>query len=192
MPAVFKNKKSVKKKAKFLIILIFFSTANQSFLSWAQSSADDMKVEYDNRLLTIVAQNVDVKLLLAELSKATNISINYRVDLKKNVSMNRSGISIHEALKGLLKGINHLIIYSGSNSNKAKIEEVFVLNKAERRRISVKEKQLERRIKSYQRQIQSLKRRLSQVGENSNRGKRYMRSINRLERNIQSAERQMY
>ncbi|MGD8701096.1 MAG: hypothetical protein PVG51_02020 [Desulfosarcina sp.] len=187
------NRKVAKKSAKLLIFIIILHLTIAHCLSCAQSVDDKLKIEYQNRSLNIVAKNIDIKRVLLELGNATKISIVYRADLQKKVSIEKHGIQVSEALKGLLKGINHIVIYSGFDPNKAKIEEVYVLNRAERRRpTSAREKQLAARIKTYQRQINSLKRRLSKIDANSRQGKRYLRSIQNLEKRIQRTERKIY
>jgi hypothetical protein len=163
-------------------------------LSYALDSSLALHFSQDGRTLQLVAEGVDIKNVLSELARAANIAITYPLALDKKVFLDKRGLSVGEALRLLLKGMNHVIIYSGPNSKKANIKKVLVLGKKNKRQpISQrKARQLNRRIKAYQRQIESLKRRLATLDPNSQRGKRYLKRINRLESSIEGLQRQMY
>jgi hypothetical protein len=163
-------------------------------LSHAQDSSLALNISQDDRSLQIVAEGADLKKVLSALASAANIAITYPIALDKKVFLDKRGLSVGEALRLLLKGMNHVIIYSGPSSKKANVKKVLVLGKKTKRQpISQrKARQLNQRKKAYQRQIESLKRRLAKLDPNSQRGKRYLNRINRLESSIEGLQRQMY
>jgi len=163
-------------------------------LSYAQDSSLALHISQDDRSLQIAAEGADLKNVLSELASAANIPITYPIALDKKVYLDKRGLSVGEALKLLLKGMNHVIIYSGPSAKKANVKKVLILGKKTKRQpISQrKARQLSRRIKAYQRQIESMKRRLAKLDPNSQQGKRYLKRINRLESSIEGLQRQMY
>jgi hypothetical protein len=173
---------------------IFCQLSPVYHLSYALDSSLALHFSQDDRSLQIVAEGVDIKKVFSELARAANIAITYPLALDKKVFLDKRGLSVGEAFRLLLKGMNHVIIYSGPNSKKANIKKVLVLGKKTKRQpISQrKARQLNRRIKAYQRQIESLKRRLEKLDPNSQRKKRYLKRINRLESSIEGLQRQMY
>lgn len=143
-------------------------------------------------LLKIEARNVDLKEMFSKLAETAHITIEYPVSLQKTVTMKRSGISMADALKEMLKGINYAIFYSGTRSHEARISKVLVFSESEPRKpLSAREKRLTRRIQSYQKQIDTLRRRLASLDANSSRGRRYSNRIRRLEKSIQRLKRQI-
>lgn len=180
--------------AFILMAVIVYQLSTVCRLSYAQGSSIELHIREDDRSLQIVAEGADIKNVLSELAIAANIAITYPVSLEKRITMDKRGLSVSGALKVLLKGINHVILYSGPTSKKAKVEKVLVLRKKTKRQpISRrKERVLNRRIKAYQRQIDSLKRRLASLDANSQQGKRYLNRINRLENNVERLQRQVY
>jgi predicted RNase H-like nuclease (RuvC/YqgF family) len=107
--------------------------------------------------------------------------------------MNRQDISVGQAIKEMLKGINHVVIYSGPSQQRAEIEEVIVLTKTRRRRLPPgKARRLNQQINRYNRQIDSLKQRLARVASDSRRGKRYTRQLRRIQKKIENLEKQLY
>jgi len=180
------------KSGAFLAFLIFFQMAGTGVVQCVQASSLNLSLNKGQRLLQIEARDVDLKEIFSKLAETAHITIEYPVSLHKTVTIKRSNISITDALKEMLKGINHVIFYSGARSNKARVSKVLVLSEAEPRKpLSIREKRLARRIQSYRRQIDSYRRRLSEVDPNSSRGKRYSSRIRRLEKSIQRFERQM-
>jgi hypothetical protein len=180
------------KISAFLAFLILLQATATGVVRCVQASSLNLSLDKDNRLLQIEARNVDLEEVFSRLAETANITIEYPASLQKKVTMDRSGISIADALQEMLKGINHVIFYSGARSNKARISKVLVLGEPEPRKpISAREKRLAGRIQSYQKRIENFRRRLSSVDANSSRGKRYSNQIRRLEKNIQRLKRQI-
>lgn len=175
---------------KFLqlfIFLIYFTSVNS--LIYAQSSNLKLRIDYKNNLLTISAQDVDLKNVLLKVADKTGIYVRFPNSLKKQITLRISGLSLKETLSRLLKGMNYAIIYSGSRKNRAIVSEVFVFKKLKRSRISsrarLRERQLSHRIRYYERRLESLKKKLSKVNKNSGQGKRYLRQIRSYENIIE-------
>ena len=181
------------KKAALPLLLTFLlhlTTINHCI--YAQSSFQKLRISYKNNLLTIYAKDAALKKVFLKLADKTNIYFKFPVSLKKRITYEKSGISIREALRRLLKGLNYYIIYSGSSKKQDAISEVVVLTKAKKsRRLSSRERRVVRSIKSYKRQIESLKKKLAGIDENSRRGKRYLRRIRLLEDKIKRLERKL-
>ncbi|BBO78207.1 hypothetical protein DSCW_56240 [Desulfosarcina widdelii] len=177
----------------FLSFLLFFQIAATGVVRCVQASSLNLRLNNNQRLLQIEARNVDLKEIFSKLAETAHITIEYPVSLQKKVTMKRSDISIADALKEMLKGINHVIFYSGTRSQKARISKVLVFNESEPRKpLSNREKRLARRIQSYRKQIDTLRLRLSSVDSGSSRGRRYSNRIRRLEKSIQRLQRQIY
>ena len=159
----------------------------------AQNAEPTVQIHYANHAIKITAENADIRSVLDELAKTADIIIYYPRLLNKTVTMNRQAISVDQALKEMLKGINYVVIYSGPSQQHAEIEEVIVMTKSRRRQLPPgKARRLNQQINQYNRQIDSLKQRLQRVASDSRRGKRYTRQINRLEKKIGRLERQLY
>ena len=174
-----------------IIILLIFSLKGLPYAESAKQSS--VKISYKNGSLQITANNVDLELVLSELSKATNISVVYLRKLKKIVSINKNNTTIDNALARILKGVNHSIIYSGDNADQVEIEKIFVLPEKKKLKISShKTTRLKNRIRSYQRQISNLEKYLSKLDKNSPRAKVYGRRIKKFRTKIEQIERQLY
>ena len=167
-------------------------------IAWAQSSADELEMAWNHRELKIKARNADLKLVLSRLAETAGISIRYPESLEREITLDKRRISMDQALDILLKGLNHIVIYSGPDAGGARIDEVLVLEDPGKARSGLpprtgtsSAKRQSRLLASYLRQMNSLKQRLAKVDENSSRGKRYQSSIERLEKDIQRIKDQM-
>jgi type II secretory pathway component GspD/PulD (secretin) len=173
---------------QFFIFLIYFTSVNSSI--YAQTSNITLRIDYKNNLLTVSAQNADLKNILLKISDKTGVYVRFPSSLKKQITIRMSGLSLKETLSRLLKGINYALVYSGSRKNRAIVSEVFVFKKLERSRISsrarVRERQLSHRIRYYERRLESLKKKLSKVNKNSRRGKSYLRQIRSYENSLEN------
>lgn len=173
---------------QFFIFLIYFTSVNSSI--YAQTSNITLRIDYKNNLLTVSAQNADLKNILLKISDKTGVYVRFPSSLKKQITIRISGLSLKETLSRLLKGINYALVYSGSRKNRAIVSEVFVFKKLERSRISsrarVRERQLSHRIRYYERRLESLKKKLSKVNKNSRRGKSYLRQIRSYENSLEN------
>jgi len=176
---------------KFLqlfIFLIYFTSVNSSI--YAQASNIKFRIDYKNNLLTISAQDADLKNVLLRLADKTGVYVRFPSSLKKQITIKISGLSLEETLSRLLKGINYALVYSGSRKNRAIVSEVFVFKKLERSRISsrtrVRERQLSHRIRYYERRLESLRKKLSKVNKNTRQGKSYLRQIKSYEKTLEN------
>jgi len=181
---------------KFLqlfIFLIYFTSVNSSI--YAQASNIKFRIDYNNNLLTVSAQNADLKNVLFELADKTGIYVRLPSSLKKQITIKISDLPLKETLSRLLKGINYALVYSGSRKNRAIVSEVFVFKKLERSRISsrtrVRERQLSHRIRYYERRLESLKKKLSKVNKNTRQGKSYLRQIRSYENTLENLKKKI-
>jgi predicted RNase H-like nuclease (RuvC/YqgF family) len=172
------------------ILMVYFSVAPHALL--ADNVDQRLRISYDNNILTLSARNADLKQVLFKLSEKTDIIVRFPASLKKKITLNKSGVSLKDALRSLLKGLNHAIIYTRSDDYQAVVSKVFIFDKSKKTTAQVRlENRLTRRIKSYERRIESLRKNLARTGRNSPRGKRYLRQIERLEKNIEKLERRL-
>ena len=186
-------------KARLLplfIFLVYYTSINS--LTYAQSSNPKLRIDYKNNLLTIFAENADLKNVLLKLEDKTGIDVSFPNSLEKQITTRMSGISLSEALPRLLSGVNYAIIHSGSRKNRTVVSEVFVFKKSERSGISSQagvlrgsEKQIANIIRNYERRIESVKKNLSKVDQNSSQGKRYLRRIRSYENTIEKLKRKI-
>jgi hypothetical protein len=151
---------------------------------FAQRHNKNIRIDYNNGFLTISANDAYLKNVLFKLAKESNFFIEVPVSLNKKITINKKEISLRDALRKLLRGLNHAIVYSVSSKKQATISEVYVYEKS--RYVSAAQRRIANRIKSYERQIESLKNKLSEIDENSRRGKGYLRRIERIENKIKS------
>lgn len=173
----------------FNIINRYFSF----FLTWAclvllstpgytQSSNSKIHMDYSNSLLSLTATNADLKTILQRLSDEAGIDIKYPEDLEMQLTINLSEVSLDRAIKKILKGINHAVIYSSSEKmKKSKIARIYVFEEAQSTPVNPREQRTLNSIKNYERRIESLRKRLETVDENSDRGKSYQKRIKSYE-----------
>ncbi|MEA1947700.1 MAG: hypothetical protein U9N83_10425 [Thermodesulfobacteriota bacterium] len=146
-------------------------------------------------MLTISAQDADLKNVLLKLADKTGIYVRFPNSLKKQITIRISGLSLNEALSRILKGMNYAVIYSGSRKNRSIVSEVLVYNNSKRSRISsrakLRERQLSHRIRYYERRLESMKKKLSKVNKNSRQGKRYLRQIRSYENTLENLKKKI-
>jgi len=178
-------------KAGLLLLFIFLVyLINLDYLSFAQSSDQNIRIVYKNNLLTLSAKDADLKNVLLKLAYKTNIKVWFPNSLKKKITIKFSKISLGKSLEKLLKGLNHVILYSGPSKGQAAVSGVYVFKKSKKSgRVRASERQKANRIRAYERRIESLKSQLSRIDVNSRRGKSYLRQIQRLENNIERLQR---
>jgi hypothetical protein len=181
-----------------LIISVVVFTCVTS-LSYAQTFDPNLHIEYQNRLLTLSAQQADLKNILLEISNKTGIYVRFPSSLKKQITTKMSHVSLRKALVKLLKGTNYAIIYSGSGKNHAVVSKVFVYTKSERPRISGRsifqdksqDNRIAARIKTYEKRIELMNKKLSHLDENSRIAKRYVKQIRAYEKNIENLKKRI-
>jgi hypothetical protein len=162
-------------------MIIFFSTT-----LYAQNSGGIIQLNYNNNLLTLTAEKADLKNILLRLSDEAGVYVNYPNNLKKHVTLELSKVSLDRAIKKILKGINHAVIYSFSKKDQnSEVSRIYIFQKAKSTALSRREQQTANSIKNYEKRIESLKERLSNLDENSRRGKSYLRQIKSYEDRIE-------
>ena len=217
-PLISKRLKEAGARLIFVFLILLLTSANSSL--YAESTNQNILITYKENVLSISAKDADLKKVLFELADETNIDIQLPLSLDKKITINRSGISLNEGLKDILKDLNYIILYSGIEDNNVLISKVIIFQKsntsttlpdgkiqqtnseipsteneepsATREGSSVtREDSLAARIKFYERQIESLKQRLTKIDENSRLGRKYSSQIKRFEKLIEKNEIQL-
>lgn len=197
-------------KIKFLHLCIYIiSCTSVISLSYAQTSNPNLRIEYKNNLITISAQNADLKNVLLELADKTNIIVKVPNSLKKKITIKLSGHSLNEALSKILGGINYAIIHSCAKNNRTVVSKVLVYNKSESSKISNRSKprykdindrtkeprgkkiNRSRFIKSLERRLKSLNKKLSEGNASSSQRERYLKQIRAYEDEIEKLKREI-
>jgi len=164
-------------------------------LSYAQTFKQNLRIEYNKNLITISAQNANLKNVLLKLAKKTNIMVRFPDSLEKKITIKLSKHSLNEALSRILKGLNHAIIYSASKKNRTVVSEVLVYNKSERSRVSSRSRSRDentaRRIRLYENRLKTLNKKLSEGNASSSQRKRYLKQIRRYENVIENLKRKI-
>jgi hypothetical protein len=172
------------------LLLLLISLAHLIFANCllnAQSSDQKLRISYNNNSLTISVEDADLQNVLLKLADKTNIVIKFPVSIKKKITFTEKGIILRDALKRLLKGLNYAIIFSGRDKNQTSISKVLVFKKSRQQKTN--EARIANRVRTYERQIDSLKRNLLKIDENSRRGRSYQRRIMVLEKRIERLNR---
>ena len=176
----------------FFLLSFFLSLTSSTF---AQTSSSTIRMEFDDNLLTLSAKNADIKNILVRLNEKTGISVRFQKSLDKKITIELSGLTLSKALPRLLKDLNHAVIYSVSRKNRTTVSGVFVFKKSKNTRNSSqarnREKQITNQIRQYEKRIESEKKKLSKVNENSSQGQRYLRRIRSYENKIENLKRQI-
>ena len=158
----------------------------------AEASGQNFRIRQQQGRISISATNANLKNVLLELSETADVTIRVAESLNRKVTLEQTNLSLKSALKRLLRGINHVIIYSGKNRKKASIAKVLVLSKATPSRpMTAAQKRLSRRIDGYQRQIDSMRRNMAKYDATSRQAKRYQRRIDSIQRKIDRYRKQM-
>jgi type II secretory pathway component GspD/PulD (secretin) len=174
----------------FFILLVCLIPAN-NFL-YAQNSHQTIRIRYDNNLISIFAEDADLKKVLFKLADNANFSVTLPDALKKKITIRVNEATLNEALKRLLSGFNYAMIYSGAKKNRTVVSEVHVYTKTKKsKRASGHDRRILNQIKAYERRIESYKNRLSKVDVNSRQGKRYLTRVRNYEKRIEKLERQL-
>jgi hypothetical protein len=188
----------------FVFLVLLLTTANSSLC--AESADQNIRISYNENVLSIWAKDADLNKVLFEIADETNINVQLLLPLDKKITINRSGISLGDGLGVILKSYNYIILYSGIKNNKPLISKVIVFPKsdisntltdAELQRANGEiqftntKAQPDNKIKAYEKQIEFFKKKLSEIDENSRQGKKYSRRIKRLEKLIEMHESQL-
>jgi hypothetical protein len=178
-------------------------------LSYGQTSNPNLRLIYKNNLITISAQNADLKNVLSKLADKTNIIVRVPNSLKKQITITLSENSLDEALSRILRDMNYAIIYSGVKNNRTVISEVLVYNKSESSEISNRSESLDRNIndsikkprdeninrsrliKSLERRLNNLNKKLALGNISSSQRERYLKQIRAYEDKIEKLKREI-
>ena len=197
-------------KIKFLHIYIYIILFTSVIsLSYAQTSNPNLRLIYKNNLITISAQNADLKDVLLELADKTNIIIRVPNSLKKRITITLSENSLDEALSRILRDMNYAIIYSGEKNNRTVISEVLIYNESESSEVSSRSESTNRNInnsiqkprgkkidrsrliKSLERRLENLNKKLSLGNISSSQRERYLKQIRAYENKIEQLKREI-
>jgi type II secretory pathway component GspD/PulD (secretin) len=197
-------------KIKFLHIYIYIILFTSVIsLSYAQTSNPNLRLIYKNNLITISAQNADLKNVLLELADKTNIIIRVPNSLKKQITITLSENSLDEALSRILRDMNYAIIYSGEKNNRTVISEVLIYNESESSEVSSRSESSNRNInnsiqkprgkkidrsrliKSLERRLENLNKKLSLGNISSSQRERYLKQIRAYENKIEQLKREI-
>jgi len=197
-------------KIKFLHIYIYIILFTSVIsLSYAQTSNPNLRLIYKNNLITISAQNADLKNVLLELADKTNIIIRVPNSLKKRITITLSENSLDEALSRILRDMNYAIIYSGEKNNRTVISEVLIYNESESSEVSSRSEYSNRNInnsiqkprgkkidrsrliKSLERRLENLNKKLSLGNISSSQRERYLKQIRAYENKIEQLKREI-
>ena len=180
---------------KAFIYIIYLTSAIS--LADAQTFAQDLHIEYKNNLITISAQNADLKNVLSKLANKTNIIVRFPNSLKKQITIKLSKHPLNEVLSRILKGLNHAIIYSASKKNRTVVSEVLVYNKSVSYKVSNRSKPRGRKInrsrllKSLERRLKNLNKKYSLGNISSSQRERYLKQIRAYENKIEQLKREI-
>jgi hypothetical protein len=183
------------KLLQLFIVIIYFTFVIS--LSSAQTFKQNLRIEYNKNLITISAQNADLKNVLLKLAKKTNIMVRFPDSLEKKITIKLSKQSLNEALSRILKGLNHAIIYSASKKNRTVVSEVLVYNKSVSYKVSNRSKPRGRKInrsrllKSLERRLKNLNKKYSLGNISSSQRERYLKQIRAYENKIEELKREI-
>jgi hypothetical protein len=183
------------KLLQLFIVIIYFTFVIS--LSSAQTFKQNLRIEYNKNLITISAQNADLKNVLLKLAKKTNIMVRFPDSLEKKITIKLSKQSLNEALSRILKGLNHAIIYSASKKNRTVVSEVLVYNKSKSYKVSNRSKPRGRKInrsrllKSLERRLKNLNKKYSLGNISSSQRERYLKQIRAYENKIEELKREI-
>ena len=175
-----------------MFVILFLLIVNKPFV-YAAGFSDNIKINYTNDRFTITAIDAQLSDVLQKIEDKADILIHFPDSLDKQITIHKKKATLKNALKCLLRGFDHLFVYSGLNKKMAAISEVFVLkeHKPSNHRVA-NNKRLSNTINAYKKKIESLRKNLSRVGYNSSQGKRYLRRIKNYENKIQRIEKGLH
>ena len=176
----------------FLFFLFLLPTHSSYNFSYADDiSSGNYQLTYEKNRISISASKADLKSILTDIEEKTDISIRYPTSLDKKITIKINKSSLKKALQRLLKDFNYSIVYTGSKKQ-AVISDVYIIKKKiSSPRTNSNEARITNRIRTYERRIETLKKSLSGVDEDSARGKRYSTQIKSYEKNIENLKRQL-
>ena len=178
---------------------IFAAVICGSFLIHSNAFAQDYRISYDNGLITLFAEDADIKAILSGISEKTNIFIQFPKALKEQITIKLTKVTLRNALSRILKGQDYAIIYSTLRKpSRHPIAKVYVLPEqwgsrkpARSQPRSPQEKRIERSLNNYRKRLDSLRNRLWRVDRGSIQEKRTQRQIRSMEKTIERLEKRL-
>jgi hypothetical protein len=87
-------------------------------------------VAYDQGLLSVSLENAELEEVLEVIGEKTGISIQSPEDLNKSITINFDRVPLEEGLYRILRGINHVLIFSPSEKETGKetVSGVYILS----------------------------------------------------------------
>jgi predicted RNase H-like nuclease (RuvC/YqgF family) len=161
--------------------------------SHAQSSDQSFRIDYDNGLLTLSAENAELSRLLTQIAQRADIHVHFPKNLTKQITITLSSVSLKRALRRLLKGEDYALLYSVPGKHKpAAISEVYVLPKStgpslsrQYERPKGREEVIRASIARYEKRLETLKSRMTTVDEESRRGRLIGNQMRSTEKTIE-------
>ncbi len=185
------------------ILSFAFIILSTAFPVLAQTRGQDFFIYYDGGMLSLSAESIDLKEVLAAVADQAGISVTSPKNLEKLVTAKFSNVPLDQGLHRILKGLSYALMYApaGERSGAESVSGVYVCPKgSSRRRISrrtsepyVKLRTEEERraaaLERYERRLDFLEQRLATVQEESNQAEAIRRQIRLLEKNIERFQR---
>lgn len=180
----------------WLVCFFFVVSLTDLWMHPAWAAGSTLNVQFRGNRLSLSAVDADIQSILLRISEETGIFVQFPQALQKTMSLTLSDIKLEKALKRLLKGLNYATVYSISNdTNAIHVSKVYIFEAyketARSRRLARIERQNQTRIKRYEKQIASIRRRLEKVPNDSSAGRRYRRQIQNYKKRIDRLERQI-
>ena len=171
------------------LLIYLFAFAAQGAVNAAEGT---LQLSYEDHLLSIKAQDADIKTILLKISHETGVFVRFPKNIDKQVSIELVDTPLATALKKLLRGLNHAIIYSFLKKNQnAQVAKVYVFEKSTAtsprrypRAGNQSQDVIARRIENYEKRIKYLNDRLAKLDANSPQAKRYTRQIESYQRTM--------
>ena len=175
------------------LVCLFSFFVSITSLTHAQRSDQSFRMDYDNGLLTLSAEEADLTRLLTQIAQTAGIQVHFPKNLTKQITIRISGISLKKALRRLLKGENYALLYTISEKHKSSaISEVYVFPKSAGPTIASqfepprgRDEVIRASIARYEKRLETLKSRMTTIDEESRRGRLIANQIRSTEKTIE-------
>ena len=96
-----------------------------------QNPARELHIVYEGGLLTLSAENVDLKQVLTAVAETTGISVKYPTGLEKQITTEFHALPLQRGLRRILRGMNYALTYLPSGRKKGGniVSGVYVVSK---------------------------------------------------------------
>ncbi|NIM98048.1 MAG: hypothetical protein GTO24_08225, partial [candidate division Zixibacteria bacterium] len=114
------------------ILLIGIMFLLSPYPALGQDQGRELHIEYNQDLLTLSVENVNLKHVLTAMAEETGITVWYPRDLEKPITTEFNDLPLQQGLRRILRGMNYALIYSPSTTDKKRGEVpagVYVLSK---------------------------------------------------------------